>query len=1378
MLCKKTTLFSIIIFNCFLIFNALMMRSSMAQIQTYSMPSSVQWNLSNPYVTSTVTPFTGSWYTSGLTPPSASSVTWDSWTKTSAPISTLFGGSIMPTYSWWWHVPVSPIVPLPWVPVSQKKLDYKVATDKFSYSEGEPVKITFNVTNKMATPLTLNFSSGKQFDIVIKNNLLKVIWQLSSHQYYTMALTTLTLAPFETKSFQAQWEQEDNNGVSVAPGDYTIEAFLTPTAIGYQEVAQARITIKSMIIDESYNNKTVYLKKDGTIRIELAANPSTGYKWFADWDTSKLSLTSYMYMSPNMALVGMGGRDVWIFKAVGLGTTSISFTYKRQWETNVPPLKTMTFTIVIASNITELRGKQSAFVSADTDAQYAGAYGGYAYGAMAPGEVARETADQVAREIEEADIIKIEGTYLYLLNSYRGLIICDISDPRFPVILSKTPLESVGTPIDMYIRDERAYIIVNYINTDPYYSTDIFKIQPQEDAFIPTTAPILSRVIVMNIGDKSTPSVISSFDVEGSVTDSRIVGTILYVVASEYAYYYGPYGPYVRGFVEEPVAVTVPLLVEDSGVSAGGDVPSAVPINTEEAVSTVSPDIIAPDYIPPEEPQQQISILSIDISDPLNIREVDRINFEGFTNNIHVTDKAIFVESTQYNHPDTNTEVTYADINDPKGLINVRGSILVRGSVEDKFKMDFYNGYFRICTYEWTEKGGISNLYVIDFTEPDTPHLISSLMLGEGEQLFATRFDGEHAYMVTFERIDPLWVIDLGDPYNPQVKGELEVSGWSTHIEPRGDRLVTLGVDDTAGRMVSVSLFDVSDPGNPLLMKRVSFGDKEGWSTSGAYGDVKAFTILDEIGLILLPYSTYTYSEGTSYYDNRLQLIDYTDNDLKARGWVSQKGSVLRSRSVEDYLFSVSSEEIQVISAEDRDNPRIVASATLALNIIDAIPLSNGYVVRLIGESSGGYMLSAVPLSDPEDGPVVSELKLDSQNMPTITGNGNLVYMLIPHVESFSEPISEPVTVSTEEPVIVKPQEIYRTVESTTIRIIDFTNVTKPRERGSLEIPGFYQDIRPLEGSLPVSSYIRYNVVQMKKDVFVFNKAQPYYYPYLYAEVEQGDTEQKEFSGFIVVDLSQPDKPGITAEVPFDEAPPRTCFAKNGMFYFSYSQSIGEDEQKRPRSQYYLSRINLSNPSQPIEQKKINIPGYCVGVDDTGDFVYTIDSTWSSEKDDPYLQDYTFNVVKIVGDTAYLFDTVELEGTSSYTAIIDGRYAYLAGAGYFRYYGGPVLYDVRVSSSYPYYYGGKNEFMIIDLSNPEKLVPYTHSMEGISVDMLGAKGGKIFINSNGGVGCYSVTNPQQPILDAFTPGYSWKIVFNTDKGFVSLGYSGLWVKSL
>ncbi len=359
-----------------------------------------------------------------------------------------------------------------------------------------------------------------------------------------------------------------------------------------------------------------------------------------------------------------------------------------------------------------------------------------------------------------------------------------------------------------------------------------------------------------------------------------------------------------------------------------------------------------------------------------------------------MTEKAIFISSGSDYYADNKTTLTYVDISDPAGIITQRGSFDVRGRIADEFKMDYNNGYFRVCTYDWNDNG-LSNLFVIDVSDPDNMKQTGSVELGKGEQLFATRFDGDRAYMVTYERKDPLWVIDLSDPTQPTVRGELIVPGWSTHIEPRGDILIALGVDDTDGWKVAVSLFDVSDPEKPGLIRRVSFGEENGWSSSSAHGDVKALTILDDMGLILLPYSFSDYSDGNYRTESRLQLIDYSATDLTVRGWVTQKGSVLRSRSFQNRLFSVSDDEFQVINAANRDKPVVTATRTLVRNISDFMPLENGHGVQVVVEGDGKYMLRSVSLSDPEASDSVGQIALeDSGSYSAIIGNGNLVYVI------------------------------------------------------------------------------------------------------------------------------------------------------------------------------------------------------------------------------------------------------------------------------------------------------------------------------------------------------------------------------------------------
>jgi len=110
-----------------------------------------------------------------------------------------------------------------------------------------------------------------------------------------------------------------------------------------------------------------------------------------------------------------------------------------------------------------------------------------------------------------------------------------------------------------------------------------------------------------------------------------------------------------------------------------------------------------------------------------------------------------------------------------------------------------------------------------------------------GEQLFAARFIGERAYLVTFQVIDPLYVIDLSDQENPAIVGELEIEGYSDYLHPVSENLL-LGFgkdaipDDgssdfgfTRGAWyqgVKVSLFDVADPANPSEINALVYGKR------------------------------------------------------------------------------------------------------------------------------------------------------------------------------------------------------------------------------------------------------------------------------------------------------------------------------------------------------------------------------------------------------------------------------------------------------------------------------------------------------------------------------------------------------------------------
>jgi hypothetical protein len=520
------------------------------------------------------------------------------------------------------------------------------------------------------------------------------------------------------------------------------------------------------------------------------------------------------------------------------------------------------------------------------------------------GEGEGETAKP--RDVVEPDVIRRDGNILYVLNQYRGLTLVDLGEPQIagfgipkPKVLAQVP--TYGYPRDLYIQDGRAYVMVGYANE---YKTDGTKI----------SFSVASKLYVVDIADPAHASVLASFDLNGDLVDSRLVGDVLYAVCAKYEYYWA---------------------VADGGVVSSG---AGTALKEQTSSSWVA---------------------SVNIADPANIHKVDEKSFDGLGTLIQATSSAIFVvQQPQWwgwetGQPEPNSIITYVDISDPAGAITIRDQKMnVLGNVADKFKLDVYNDVLRVVSGDWGWNGQrLVHITTFDLTKPDFPVLgKTDLDDAIGETVFATRFDGPRAYIVTYLMKDPLFVADLSDPANPKVVGKLVVPGWSTYIEPQGDRLIALGVDDTNGRRVSCSMFDVSDPANPQLVgDRVSFGDD--WSWSSAYNDVKSFTVLSDI--LIVPFSGWTSSYGG--YE-RLQFISYSESGLAARGYVDVSGQVLRSFAYNGEYYGVTTEQVATINASNLDTPTVVYSTTLAECVADFIELSPGLGAEILTLNDTGEM--------------------------------------------------------------------------------------------------------------------------------------------------------------------------------------------------------------------------------------------------------------------------------------------------------------------------------------------------------------------------------------------------------------------------------------
>lgn len=536
-------------------------------------------------------------------------------------------------------------------------------------------------------------------------------------------------------------------------------------------------------------------------------------------------------------------------------------------------------------------------------------------GASAASDSGAPTADDGSRTVEEADIYRFVGDRLYVLNQYRGLYVFDVSDRDHPVQIGRMPL--VGYPVEMYIRGTRAYAIIS-----DYF--DYWRDDAALDAgLVPTFG---SRIVAIDLSNPAAPHEIGDVVLHGYVSDTRLVGDVLYAVANRYSYW-GYYG------------------------------------------------------VPETESRDEMVLTSIDIADPTSIREVERLTFDGSGYYVHATSNAFVIASVRYDSPEgwSRTHIRYVDISSPTGHLAARGSVALDGYMQDDSALNVTDSQVRVLTRSWDDQ--TTKLRILDASLPDALPVLGELDYYYEGNVFGTTFDGDRLYMVHFQTIDPLEVVDLSDPTHPYVAGELEMPGWVDRIAALGDRLIGLGTDNSAdGRAVTISLFDVSNPAAPALLDRVDSGSGA-WAWSAATYERKAWTVDADAGVILFPYSSYGYDWASSHH--ALGIVEFDRDHLTVRGEVESPAPVERGAIRDDRVYAISQTALQVVNIEDRAHPTPTATLELARSVVDYARTSSVGVELVQPGLSWGWWgseglpyLRLSPLDSPDDDEEFSRLAL------------------------------------------------------------------------------------------------------------------------------------------------------------------------------------------------------------------------------------------------------------------------------------------------------------------------------------------------------------------------------------------------------------------
>ncbi len=751
------------------------------------------------------------------------------------------------------------------------------------------------------------------------------------------------------------------------------------------------------------------------------------------------------------------------------------------------------------------------------------------------GEDSGDGSDDPAREIAEADIYKVEGSILWVLNSYRGLVAIDISDPKNMKILGRAAFK--GYPKEMYIQEGRAYILV----------TDLFNnLAPVGDEGF-SRDNYYSELVVVDIADPVKSSVIAKYETEGTIVDSRQVGDVIYVVSTEREYYW-------------------------------------YYCNSEEMKG-----------------KNQLTIMSLNISDPLNITLKDKKSVDGVGQAIYVNDHALYVAQNDEYYYDEKVErkVYYFDISDPAGAIIPRGQVATQGVISDRWKMFEKSGVFFAVTSSNNWGNGENKVESFNVENPDNITAISDFTFMTQQALYGARFDGNRLYAITFFQQDPLHVIDITNASNMFELGQLAVPGWSTHIEIRGTKLLTVGVDNVDGWTAKVSMYDVADPANPKEMNTIELTGDGGYSWSEAANDWKAFKIYDEAGLILLPTSEYSYTDYKAV--NKLHLIDFDlEKGLTKRGSIECPGYVKRGVLIDNIIASISDTTVLTIDFADRDNPKILGESTVAERVDSIMKCGNipcGFTSTYVWDNQP-IKIAAYTAND-KFNPITwksETLKGDYVTSTAKTDSGLIALLRSYYYDKESS----------------QPEE----KQLRTAYYFKFGE-TNPElvATAKLELPP--ATVAGTSGQ----SYYYYseNIALTPKALVMFFGGEHYIYP------EEGDGIKTEptyethsvFAVYSLSEMSQEIVKPVIVDKQFKPLSPYTPIISNSSkIYISDCEVAGYDADKREMLACYAQAIETTNPKSPELAERINIPGELVGMSDDGTILYSKSREWSTENTD------------------------------------------------------------------------------------------------------------------------------------------------------------------
>ncbi len=474
------------------------------------------------------------------------------------------------------------------------------------------------------------------------------------------------------------------------------------------------------------------------------------------------------------------------------------------------------------------------------------------------------------RGVDEADTVKTDGEYIYKITNNK-LVVAKAYPAEEIKVVSTIVYNEQMFPAEMYVDNKHLIVILNqsYYNLrEPLPVDGIVKKEK-----MPRIGPFESsiKVIVYDLADRTNLKQVREVEIDGEYVSSRKVGNNLYLVNNKF--------------------IPVHLLETHNE-----ELPTPAYRDSAEGNEVKRIGYADICYFPGSPEANYLIIASINL-DSMTDSKTEIKTYLGAGQNIYSSLENLFVAVPEYKFenvkplpqtdtPDTNrpeaslvkpsillmpTEENTAiyKFSLKEGSTEYVGKGTVTGRILNQFSMDEHNGYFRIATTEQKYTPNSENMTNHLFILGASMNIKGKIEnIAPGEKIYSVRFLGDRGYMVTFKTVDPLFVLDLKDPSEPKILGELKIPGYSNylhtydenHIIGFGKEAIEVEEPHWSGQGTTknayylgmkIALFDVSDVNNPKEKFKVEIGDRG--TDSELFWNHKALLFSKEKNLMAFP---------------------------------------------------------------------------------------------------------------------------------------------------------------------------------------------------------------------------------------------------------------------------------------------------------------------------------------------------------------------------------------------------------------------------------------------------------------------------------------------------------------------------------------------